>query len=63
LVVQHGVILCFGFSGWDMTDGLEQAPVVEPVDPFKRGIFDRFERSPWPSPVDDLGLVKADVLP
>jgi hypothetical protein len=49
----------FGFSEWDIADGLQQSPVVEPVDPFKRGIFDRFKGSPWSSPVDYLGLVKA----
>src|SRR3546814_2332134 len=39
-VVQHGVISFFGFSGRDVSDRLEQPPVVEPVDPFERGIFD-----------------------
>ena len=46
-------------SRWDIADGFEQAPVVEPVDPFKRGIFHRLEGSPWSSPMDHLGLVKA----
>lgn len=32
--------------------------MIEPVDPFERGIFDGFERSPGTAPVDDLGLVK-----
>ena len=58
-VVQHGVISFLGFGGRDITDGLQQPPVVEPVNPFKRGIFDSFKRSPWTSPVDYLGLVKA----
>ena len=33
--------------------------MVEPVDPFERGVFDRLERPPRPTPVDHLGLVKA----
>jgi hypothetical protein len=32
--------------------------VVEPVDPLQPGELDSFERSPWSSPMDDLGLVK-----
>jgi hypothetical protein len=51
--------LLFGLGGWDIADGLQQAPVVEPVHPFKRGIFHGFKGSPWRSPVDNLGLVKA----
>src|SRR3546814_20330031 len=57
-VVQHGVISFFGFSGRDVSDRLEQPPVVEPVDPFERGIFDSFKGSPRTSPVDHLRLVK-----
>src|SRR3546814_12365258 len=55
-VVQHGVISFFGFSGRDVADRLEQPPVVEPVDPFERGIFDSFKGSPRTSPVDHLRL-------
>ena len=33
--------------------------MVEPVDPFERGELDGFERAPWPTPVDHLGLVEA----
>src|SRR3546814_10457725 len=55
-VVQHGVISFFGFSGRDVSDRLEQPPVVEPVDPFERGIFDSFKGSPRTSPVDHLRL-------
>mgnify|MGYP003587797361 FL=1 len=32
--------------------------MVEPIDPFQSGEFDRFEVSPWPAPTDDLGLVE-----
>ena len=51
--------MLFGFGRWDISEGLKQPSVVEPVNPFERGIFDSFERSPWTSPVDHLGLVKA----
>ena len=33
--------------------------MIEPVDPFQRGIFDSFEAAPWPTPVDHLGFVQA----
>ena len=33
--------------------------MIEPVDPFERGVFDSFKRSPWTTPMDDLGLVEA----
>jgi hypothetical protein len=55
----HGIVLLLGFCGWDIADGFEQPPVVEPVDPFESGIFDGLERSPRSPPVDDLGFVKA----
>jgi hypothetical protein len=58
-VVEHGVIAFLGLGGRDIPDRLEQSPVVEPVDPFQRGVFDGFEGSPGASSVDDLGLVKA----
>lgn len=32
--------------------------MVEPVQPFEGGEFDRFEAAPWSAPTDDLGLVE-----
>lgn len=32
--------------------------MVEPIDPFQSGEFDRFEVPPWPAPMDDLGLIE-----
>ena len=55
----HGIVLLLSFGGWDVANGFEQPLVVEPVDPFERGVFDRFEVAPPPAPVDHLGLVKA----
>ena len=50
--------LCFG--GRDVSNRLEQAAVVEPVDPFEGCELDRFETAPRPAPRDDLGLEEAD---
>ena len=48
-----------GFGWRPVSDWLEQATVVEPVDPFKRGELDGLERAPRPASVDDLGLEEA----
>ena len=53
------IISVFGFGWRHVTDGLEQPLVVEPVDPFQCRVFDGFEGSPRPPPMDDLGLVEA----
>ena len=53
------IVVGFSFCRRDVADGSEQAVIVEPVDPFQRGVFDSLERSPRATPVDDLGLVKA----
>ena len=42
-VIRGSIILFFGLGRRDVSDGFEQSPVVEPVDPFERGIFNRFE--------------------
>ena len=42
----------------DVADGFEQPAVIEPVDPFQRGILDVPERSLGTAAVDDVGLVK-----
>lgn len=38
-LVQHGAISLFCFGRRDIADGREEPTVVEPVRPFKRGIF------------------------
>jgi RNA polymerase sigma-70 factor (ECF subfamily) len=35
------VVAGFGFGRWHIADRFEQAAGVEPVDPFKRGVFNR----------------------
>jgi hypothetical protein len=53
---QSGVEVGFGFGWRDVAGGLQQAAVVEPVDPVQRCVFDRLEAAPWSAAVDDLGL-------
>lgn len=50
-----------GFGWTDISDRLQQSPVVEPVHPFRRDEFDRLEAAPWAPLVNDLGLVEADI--
>ena len=42
----------------EVADGLEQPTMVEPADPFERGIFDSCDAAPWPTPVDHLSVVE-----
>ena len=58
-VLGLSIVACFGFGGWNVADGFEQAPVVEPVDPFQRGELDGFQASPRAASPDHLGLVEA----
>ena len=50
------VVTGFGLGGWDVADRLQQALVVEPIDPFNGLVLHRLEGLPRPEPVDDLGL-------
>jgi hypothetical protein len=56
VLIGLGIITCFGFCGRDISDRFEQAPIVEPVDPFKRGEFHRLGTAPRAAAVDHLGL-------
>ena len=50
-------VVCPSFYGWDVTDGLEQSAMIEPVDPFECSQFDGL--AGWPAPeVDHFGLVQ-----
>jgi hypothetical protein len=53
------VIACFGLGGWDISDRFEQAPVVEPVDPFEGGEFHCLDAAPGGAAMDQLGLEQA----
>jgi len=39
--------------------GFEQPTIVEPVDPFERGVPDGLKVASWPTPVDHFGFVEA----
>ena len=58
-VVRGSIILIFGFGRRDVADGLQQPTMVEPIDPFERGVLDGFEAAPGSAPVDHLGFVEA----
>ena len=53
------IIARFGFGRRNVSDRLQQSLVVEPVDPFERGEFDRLEVAPGPAPPNDLGFVES----
>ena len=57
-IVQRGVVAILCLSWRDVSDGRKETPVVEPVNPLERGVFDGFKGSPWTSAMDDFGLVK-----
>ena len=52
-------MVSFFSLGWrDIPDGLQEAAVVEPVDPFQCGELHGFELAPRSPAMDDVGLVK-----
>ena len=53
------IVPLFCFCWRDVSDGLKQAAVVKPVDPFGRFPFDCSYGFPRTKPVDDFGFVKA----
>jgi hypothetical protein len=50
----------FRFGGRDAADGLEQTPVVVPVDPFESGKLDGLKRAPRTTPMDHFGFEQAN---
>lgn len=50
----------FGFGRWLVADGFELVTMVEPVDPFRCGVFDSFEVATRPTPMDHLRHVVGD---
>ena len=53
------IVARFGFGRRNISDRLQQSPVIEPVDPFERGELDGLEVPPRPTPPDDLGLLES----
>ena len=52
------IITRFGLGRGNISDRLQQSPVVEPVDPFQRGELNLFNLTPRPQSPDHLGFVK-----
>ena len=46
------VVIRLGFSSRDVANGFEQAPLIEPVDPFQCCELDDLEGTPVAPPVD-----------
>ena len=42
------------FRWMNISNGLEQTPVVEPIDPFERCVFDGFDGAPRSASMDEL---------
>ena len=55
---QCRVEVCLSFRWRDVADGFEEAPVIEPVDPFEGGELHGFDVSPRASSMDHFGLVE-----
>ena len=53
-VVHSGIKLLLGLGWRDVSDGFEDASVIEPVPPFESGVFHGVKRAPWATPVDHL---------
>jgi len=47
----------FGSCGRDFADRLEKPAVVESGGQFECRLFDLIERPPWPTSLDDFGLM------
>lgn len=50
------VVVFLVFSRRKISDWLEKAVVVVPVNPFKRREFDILQAAPGPAPADDFRL-------
>ena len=57
-LLQARVVGGFCYGRRDVADPLKQAAVVEPVDPFQRGVLNGFKGSPRPAPMDHLGFAE-----
>ena len=54
------VVGCLEFGRWDIAAGLEEPPMVEPVEVFERGDLDLLDGPPRPTRLDQLGLEQPD---
>jgi hypothetical protein len=58
-VLGLSIVAYFGPSGRNVADGLEQAPVVEPIYSFQGGELDGLQAGPWSTATDHFGPVEA----
>ena len=54
------ILLLLALDRRDVSVRGEEPAVVEPIDPVERGQFDRFDRAPRSTTIDDLGLVETN---
>ena len=57
-ILDLSIITRFGLGRGNISDRLQQSPVVEPVDPFQRSELNLFNITPRPPAPDHLGFVK-----
>ena len=55
-LVELRIVARFGLGGRNISNRFEQATIVEPVDPFESGEFDRLGTAPRTAPMDDFGF-------
>ena len=58
-LVQLFIVARLGLGGWDISDRLEEAVVIEPMDPREGGEFHGFEVVPRSTAVDQFGFEQA----
>jgi hypothetical protein len=58
-LLQLGVVALLDLGWRHIADRLEEATIVEPVDPFEGSELDCLQRAPWPAPADQLSLEQA----
>jgi hypothetical protein len=56
--VPGSVVAVLVLRWWNVPDGLEEAAVVEPVDPLERRELDAVDVAPGTAPTNHLGLVQ-----
>ena len=57
-LLQVGIVGGFGLAGVTLPIGSSRRRVVEPVDPFERGIVDGLGCSSRPAPMDQFSFVE-----
>jgi hypothetical protein len=58
-LLQLGMVAFLGLGWRHIADRLEEATIVEPVDPLESGELDGFQQTPWAASTDELSLEQA----